>query len=115
MADNLTEAWEWVVDQLESVGLRAVTDPRNLTPPCVLVEPPTITAVQSQSLVELEFPISVVAPPPGNRDSVMWLLRATDLAIEAVTVTGGAPGSYTVGATELPAYNLTATVQIRRT
>lgn len=115
MADNLTDAWEWVVDQLESVGLRAITDTRNVTPPCVIVEPPVITAVQSGSLVQLEFGIAVVAPPPGNRDSVLWLLKATDLVIEVVSIQSGAPGTYTVGATDLPAYNLTATVQIRRT
>lgn len=115
MADNLLDAWEYVVDQLEAVGIRAVTDPRNVTPPCVLVEPPVITAVQSGHLVQLEIPISVIAPPPGNRDAIMGMLRTVDLIIEAVTVTTGSPGTYIAGNTELPSYNLNTTIQIRRT
>lgn len=115
MADNLLDAWQWVVDQLESVGIRAVTDPRNVTPPCVLVEPPVITAVQSAHLVQLEVPISVIAPPPGNRDAIMGMLRTVDLVIASVPVQNGAPGVYVAGNTELPAYNLNTTIQIRRT
>lgn len=115
MADNLLEAWDYVVDQLALVGIDAIIDPRNIQPPCVLVEPPSITTVQSGTLVQLEFGISVIAPPPGNRDAIIGMLQLVDEVIAAVPVTAGSPGSYTAGPNELPAYNLTATVQIRRT
>lgn len=115
MADNLLDAWQYVVDQLADAGITAIVDPRNIQPPCVMVEPPIITTVQSGTLVQLDFPITVIAPPPGNRDAIVGMLQTVDTIIGAVNITGGSPGSYIAGTTDLPSYNLTSTIQIRRT
>lgn len=115
MGANLLDSIDYVVGQLATVGIRAVTDPRNVTPPCVLVEPPIITAVQSANLVQLEIPVSVIAPPPGNRDAIIGMLALVDDIIGVLNVTSGSPGTYVAGNTELPAYNLNLNIQIRRT
>jgi hypothetical protein len=100
---------------LEDAGLAVVRDPRNVRPPCVLVEPPTIEQNQNRTLCEVSFPVTVLAPPPGNADSMAWLLRTVDDVIDAVGPTTGGPAVVSIGNAELPAYQLTTTVQLRRT
>lgn len=115
MGANLTDTYDWLIGALSDAGLPVVTDARNAQPPCVIVDPPAVSPVQSGYLVALSFPVTLVAPPPGNRDAVQWLLTAADDVLAAATVTGGGPGSYTLGTVECPAYELTVTVQIQRT
>ena len=55
---------------LTALGLVPITDPRNARPPCILVEPPSITANQNKTLAQLEFPITILGIPPGNKDTV---------------------------------------------
>lgn len=116
MGANLTDTYDWLVAALEAAGLTVVTDPRNARPFCVLVEPPNVDAQQNTTLVQLSFPITVLGTPPGNRDTVAWLLATVDdiLGAEAGPTTGG-PSTVTMGNQDLPAYQLTTTIQIRRT
>lgn len=116
MGANLTDAYDYVVAALEAAGITTVvTDARNVRPPCVLVEPPTITDNQSATFVELDFPITVMVPPPGNRDALVSLLATVDDVIGATTgPTTGGPSVVQVGNQELPAYQLTTRLQIRR-
>lgn len=115
MSANITTTWDEVVSELNGAGLRVVADPRNIQPPCVIVEAPSISRGPSTHVLELEFPIAVVAPPPGNRDSALWMLSIADEIAGIYPIRDGAPGSYTIGTTELPAYLLTITITIRRT
>lgn len=114
MSTNILDAYEWLAAMLTDAGLTVVRDPRNVRPPCVLVEPPSVESNQSRTMCELSFPISVLAPPPGNADTLAWLLRTVDEIIGAVGPTTGSPGVITIGNAELPAYQLTTTVQLRR-
>jgi hypothetical protein len=114
MAGYILDAYDWVVAALQAEGLTVITDPRNVRPPCVLVEPPSITQNQNKTLAQLDFPITVLAPPPGNKDALNWLLDTADEIVGAVGPTTGSPTVYTIGNQDLPAYTLTATVQIRR-
>lgn len=115
MAAYLSDAYDYVVAALEAAGLTVTTDPRNVRPPCVLVEPPTVTAQQNTLLAELEFPIIVAAPGLGNKDATAFLLDTVDEILGAgIGTTTGGPTVYTIGNQELPAYQLTTTIQIRR-
>lgn len=115
MGANLTDAYDYMVAALEAAGITTVvTDSRNVRPPCVLVEPPTITTNQSATFVELDFPITVMVPPPGNRDALLALLTTVDDVVGAVGPTTGGPSVMQVGNQELPAYTLTTRLQIRR-
>lgn len=115
MSANITNAWDEIVAQLDGAGLRAVADPRNIQPPCVIVEAPSVSRAPSVHVLELEFPIAVIGPPPGNRDSALWMLGAVDEIAGIFPIRDGSPGSYSIGTTELPAYLLTIITTIRRT
>lgn len=111
----LNEGLDHVVAVLQAGGLPVVADVRNLRPPAVLVDLPTVT-VMSASLVRLDFPLTVVAPPPGNLDAVRKLYALVDdlIALEDLTTTTATAGVYTTGAQELPSYQVTATVTLQR-
>lgn len=115
MGANFVDTYDSVVAKIADTGLHVVTDVRNASVPCVIVDPPSISAGQSATLVQLSFQVTAVAPPPGNRDSLLWLLDAADEIVGVVNVTSGGPGSYTLGQSECPAYSLTVTIQIQRT
>lgn len=110
----LQDAYDYVAAELTSAGLNVVTDVRNVQPPCVLVEPPSVRAL-SGTLVQTDVRVTVLAPPPGNRDAMIKLLADADTVIEAVETIDGNPGSYTIGNAELPAYTLTVRVTLVRT
>lgn len=114
MKGLLTEALDYLLEQMSDDGIPVVADVRNVQPPCVLVDPPSIIA-QSGSLVQADFPVTVLAPPPGNMDAVYRLLDVADRIIATQVVTGGTAGTYTVGQNDLPSYQLTVRLQLRRT
>lgn len=113
MSGIINEVYDYLVQQLSDDGIPAVSDIRNVQPPCVIVDPPSLVA-QSGSMVTLDFPTTVLVPPPGNRDQMVRLLAVADRIMETQTVTTGSPGSYSVGQQDLPAYTLTVRIQAQR-
>ncbi len=109
----LNEAYDALVAQLAGLGLQVTHDPRNLRPPAVIVDPPSIADVNGQ-IFRLTFPVVCVAPPPANLDAVRAALDMADLVLENVTTLDGEPQIYTIGQTDLPAYRLTVQLTIRR-
>lgn len=111
----LNDALDALSAYLVAGDVPVIDDPRNLRPPAVLIEPPTIT-VRSASLVVCEFPVICVAPPPGNRDATKKLLDLADQIAELpeVLTLSGSPGVYTTGGQELPSYQLTVQITMRR-
>lgn len=112
---TLNEGLDHVVSVLQSAGLPVFADPRNLRPPAILVDLPTVQ-IMSADLVQLDFPLTVVAPPPGNLDAVRRLFALVDavVALEGITTTQATAGVYSTGSQELPSYQLTATLTLRR-
>jgi len=109
---RIIDARTRLVNDLAAAGLTVVTDPRNARPLSVLVEPPTMSrgsASGTGSQVLLEFVLTVLAAPPGNLDSLNWLSDTVDTITNIATVAAinAAPGVYTVGSQELPAYTVT--------
>jgi hypothetical protein len=112
----LNDALTTLVGYLEDGNLPVIDDPRNLQPPAVIVEPPTIT-VRSANLVTCDFPVVCVAPPPSNRDAAKKLLDLADqiVALPEVLTLSGSPGIYTTQqGSELPSYQLTVQITMRR-
>jgi hypothetical protein len=116
MSGLLNDSLDLVVGILEDAGIPVVDDIRNLTPPAVIVDPPSITAISS-SLISLEFPISCVAPQPGNRDATKKTLELADaiyeLESEGLIPVAGRYGVY--GERQLPSYQITVRLTVRRT
>lgn len=105
------------VELLTDAQIPAVTDPRNLQPPGVLVDLPSIRSV-TQGIVELTIPVVAVAPPPGNQDSVNRLIELMDdvftaLATQPVSAMTAEPGTYNLGSMDLPSYSTTVTIAYR--
>jgi hypothetical protein len=113
MSGLLNEGWDYLIQQLADDGIPVVSDIRNVQPPCAIIDPPSVVA-QSASLVQCDFPVTIVAPPPGNRDAVRVLLAMADKVIQSQPVQSANPSTYTVGTADLPAYQLTVRLQLRR-
>lgn len=109
----LNEGYDYLCQSLADAGVPVVNDIRNVQPPCAIVDPPNVIA-QSASLVQADFPVTIMVPPPGNRDAVVKLLQLADKVIENQLVTSGTPATYSVGPNDLPAYTLTVRLQLRR-
>jgi hypothetical protein len=106
---NIAHVTQTMTDDLQAAGIRAVADPRNITPPCVLV---TFDLLEFESTtgVDVTWTLYALAPGPANLDAIntLELLRLQvmeHLEIETVELIG-----YTTGeddAARYPAYKMT--------
>jgi hypothetical protein len=103
-----------VKTQLIALGLKPVTDPRNARPLSVMIELPTFDAF-TYNVGDIRLTVRVLAPPPGNQDAGDYLLKVTDQIMNSpIAVTDGRPGFATYGGQDLPCYDLTVAVAVRR-
>jgi len=112
--DLFNAALDHLVTTLSAVeGLVVVDDPRNIQPPCVLVNAPSFsTPAMANKFVKLQFPIQVLTLGPFNLDAQRNLLNQTALIMGAgIAVTDGRPISMDIGGTLVPAYELTVNMQ----
>ena len=108
------EAQTAIVNAITGLGFVPVTDPRNVRPLTVLINPPTFDSF-TYNVGDLTFTISVVAAPPANQDAVDYLLTSVDsLMNSTLPITSGRPSSVSIGGQDLPAYDLTVRISSRR-
>lgn len=99
---------------LTGLGLVPVTDPRNARPLSVLIELPSVDAF-TYNVGDIELRLRVLAPPPGNQDAGDYLMTIADQIMNStIAVTDIRPGLATYGGQELPTYDLTVAVAVRR-
>ena len=99
---------------LTGLGLVPITDPRNVRPLSVLIELPTVSAF-TYNVGDIELRLRIMAPPPGNQDAGDYLMTIADQIMNSViAVTDLRPGLASVGGQELPTYDLTVAVAVRR-
>jgi hypothetical protein len=99
---------------LTTLGLVPITDPRNARPLSVLIELPTVTAF-TYNVGNIDLRLRVLAPPPGNQDAGDYLMQIADQIMNSpIAVTDLRPGLVTVGGQDLPSYDLTVAVAVRR-
>jgi hypothetical protein len=96
-------------------GYEVVTDPRNVRPMTYFIELPTVEAF-TYNVGDITLRIRVCAPPPGNQDASDWLLtRADQIMNSSIAVVDLRPGVLIIGGgQELPTYDLTVRVSVRR-
>ena len=110
----LYEAVTACKNALTALGLQPVTDPRNIRPFSVLVELPSVTAY-TYNVGDIELRLRVLAPPPGNQDAGDYLMTIADQIMNSpISVTDLRPGFASVGGQDLPTYDLTVAVAVRR-
>jgi hypothetical protein len=110
----LAEARSAIVAQLTTLGLAAVTDPRNIRPRSVLVEAPSFTSF-TYNVGDIRFTLRIVAAPPGNQDAEDYLITTADAIMNSpIAVTDGRPTLTDIGGQTLPSYDLTVAVAVKR-
>lgn len=111
---TLAAARDQVVYQLLALGLKATTDPRNARPMVVMVEQPSCDTF-TFNVVNVSIRVRVLGAPPSNQDASDYLISMADLIINSsISVTSAQPGTANYGGQDLPTYDLTVAVAVRR-
>ena len=111
--DNMFNAgYDAIVTTLgTATGLTIADDPRNINPPCVLIDAPTFE-VFNYNIVSMDFPIKVIGSGPGNLDSLRVILqKAAAILDDNIGLRSGRPATAVIGGTEMPAYELVLRLQ----
>lgn len=110
----LYEAVNATKNALIALGLKVSTDPRNARPFSVFIQLPTLDSF-TYNVGDIRVPVQVLAPPPGNQDASDFLLTTVDSIMNSpIAVVDARPGLATFGGQELPSYDLTIAVAVRR-
>lgn len=87
VSGHLTRAAGAVIDTLTAAGVRATGDPRNLTPPGILVTPQSSERV-TRGAVAVVLQLMCIAPGPANADALGAVDGLADAATIALDATG---------------------------
>lgn len=110
----LVEAVNACKTALIGLNLKPVTDPRNARPLSVFIELPTVNAF-TYNVGDITLRLRILAPPPGNQDAGDYLMTVADQIMNSsIAITDLSPGLVSVGGQDLPTYDLTARVAVRR-
>jgi len=108
------EAVNTVKASLQDLGLFPITDPRNARPGAVLIELPTFDSF-TFNVADIRMTVRILGTPPGNQDTADYLMKTADTIMDSeIAVLDGRPGFATYGNQELPTYDLTVGVAMRR-
>ena len=110
--DLLNETLDDLSANLATItGLRVVTDPRFINPPCVFIDAPSFTA-WNYNIVKMSFPVRIIGSGPGDLNNLRNLLASAAAVLSKnVAVTDGRPTYVTIGGQEYAAYDLTIPIQ----
>ena len=107
----LQDARVELAGKVAAEGLRVVTDPRDVNPPCVLIGPPATIVRRAGCGLEAAVPVLIIAPPPGNEDALVWQLDTLEVLYSVLpAVTDAAATVVAVAGADAPAYELTARI-----
>ena len=110
----LADAVNTIATALTALGLKPVTDPRNARPMTVMIELPVMTSF-TYNIGDFRIPVRILAAPPANSDAGDYLLTTTDLIMNSpIAVTDARPGFASYGGQEIPTYDLTVAIAVKR-
>ena len=110
----LYEAVNATKTKLLALGCQVVTDPRAIRPFSVFLELPTVTGF-TFNVGDMRLTAHICAPPPGNQDAGDYLITEADKIMNStIAVTDLRPGFISTGGQDLPTYDLTIAVAVRR-
>jgi hypothetical protein len=114
-ADVFNAGFDTLVAKLGTItGLPVVaqSDPRNINPPCVIVEAPAFDMATNE-VAQLEFTVKVLTIGPGDRKALQKLLELADLIRAAnIGLTAGRPTVTTIGGGDYASYDLTLSTKV---
>jgi len=102
---NIGQARRDIAAKLTANGVPCSTDPK-VTTPAVLVGSPTVVGSQGIGGWQVEFPIQILGTPPGNEQSLDWMLDQLEMAL-AIFPGSAFPRVVDHAGGECPAYVLT--------
>ena len=111
-----TDLFNEAIDDLEVTlatisGLRVVTDPQKINPPCVFLDAPSFDS-WSSAIVKMSFTVKVISLGPGNLDAMRNILSiAAEMLAKQVAVTGGRPNMISIGGQDFPCYDIDISLQ----
>lgn len=115
MANELKDGYSALVTKLGTItGLPVVSssDPRNINPPCVLVDAPSFL-MHTNVVTEMQFSIKILAIGPGDRKALDKLLDLADLVRAAeIGLMSGRPTVTQIGNQDFASYELTLSTKV---
>jgi hypothetical protein len=113
MANMFKDGYDQLVTKLQTItGLTVFNDPRNLNPPCALVEAPTIS-MASNVVADMEFRVVIIAMGTGDNQTLDTLLDKADLVRAAqIGLTDARPTTVSYGGAEYAAYERTIRTKV---
>lgn len=109
-----SDAIDAVTDVLTALNVPWATDPRNARPGSVLVELPSFDT-WTYNVGDIRVAVRILAAPPSNQDAGNYLISMADKLMNSeLAITGGRPGYLTLSGQDLPTYDLTVAVAVRR-
>jgi hypothetical protein len=110
----LADAVNAIATALTALGLKPVTDPRNARPMSVFIELPVMTSF-TYNVGDFRIPVRILAAPPANSDAGDYLMTTTDLIMNSpIAVTDARPGNANYGGQDIPTYDLTVAIAVKR-
>ena len=111
---TLAAAVTAVKTQLTALGLTPVTDARNARPLTCFIELP-IGETFTYNVLTVTLRVRVLGAPPMNSDSADYLMTTADTIINSpISVSDFRPGTANYGGQDMPTYDLTVSVAVRR-
>ena len=113
MANMFKDGYDQLVTQLQTItGLTVFDDPRNMNPPCAIVEAPSIV-MASNVVADMEYRVVVIALGTGDNRTLDSLLDKIDLVREQqIGLTSARPTTVSYGGADYPAYQLTIRTKV---
>ena len=88
------------------------SDPRNINPPCVLVDAPSFL-MHTNTIPEMQFTIKIMAIGPGDRKALDKLLELADKIRAAnLGLQSGRPTVVQIGNQDFAGYELTLSTKV---
>ena len=107
------DGYDQLVTELQTIsGLTVFNDPRNINPPCAILEAPSITLTTNVN-ADMQFRVVIVGQGTGDNRTLDQLLDLADLVREAqIGLTEARPTTIDYGGQAYPAYELTISTKV---
>jgi len=94
-------------------GLRVVMNPKDINPPCVFINAPSIDAF-NYNIARMEVPVDVITLGPASLDALRDVLAiVAELMKKNVAMTDARPAVFEVGSQSYASYRVTIPMQVQ--
>ena len=112
--DLFNEGLDDLAATLETItGLRVVMNPKDVNPPCVFINAPSIDAF-NYNIARMEVPVDVITLGPASLDALRDVLAiVAKLMKKNVAMTDARPAVFEVGSQSYASYRVTIPMQVQ--